>query len=273
MAFHPIKPEGSTTGRGPSRTLWNASRYGEICMDPNAGFIFLPFDDFASYGQNNYASTVVNGTVDLVQKDAGTDAAQGGYGVIQGITVGADSDSCTIRQAGTDETMDGAEPALTCPLRLEAGTRTVFEARIQLATLSSSGEFAIGIGEGTAVATATGIASTVDFVGFTNYGGSTPALSATNLYTGSALGAAGTADVGTTAQAVTALTWHKVGFIVEGTSKIRFFFDGAEIPGDESTTLPDGNESLGAFISVLSGGAASAWLMDWWYGVQSFRKN
>lgn len=265
MAFHPIKPEGSTTGRGPSRTLWNASRYGEICMDPNAGYIFLPFDDFCGLPDGKYGWQVVtatsSGTGDLIAETNGVVSLASGSNDGAGIA---------LASGGQDELGATGETARFANVTAEANTKIVFEASIRIGTAWTTGSpVLIGLGEATDIAKDAGMVSSDDVIGFHNYSGS--ALSATALY-------AVAADSTTLHQATTANTvsatsaFTKVGFIVEGTSKVRYFVDGVEITADESAVVP--STIVGPVASILTGGATSPSIeMDWWYGVKSFRKN
>lgn len=255
--MHIAKPEGSTTGRGPSYTLWNLSRYSEIVDNPNVGHIFLPFNEFNNYKQEDYAIYNSGGTVNQIDGDGGKIR----------ITTGATANThyTFLRSGGGDEAGNSTTVYNVTP---EAGCRISVEARVALASWATVPDFFFGLAETGIVSTdldgGLGLVAGDEFVAFENSKGSGVS---TSIYAGSSDGT--TLSRYATAVHTMSTTLVKLGFIIEGLNKVRFFVDGVEQKAAQSAKVPAG--PLGLLLGMVSEGAAATFDVDWIYGVKSLR--
>lgn len=241
------------TNRGPSRELWNLSRYAEILADPGAGFAF--FDDFLDLATGKYTATQATaGTFALTDADGGV--------------VIADSNSATDTQ-GINVQLGGTAGEI---VKCEADSEVIFEARIKVHDFGTAGagqQLFLGLSETDTTIIASSANSSDNHIGFEAI--------ATDSVTG--VGEKATAR-GTVASLVTLVdsdvtagSWVKLGFRVVGVTRIEFYVNGTK----NATTLATANipiVEMRPSLVVQSDGASTDVLvhMDWWYCIKKFRE-
>lgn len=255
FAKHP----GTRGGRGPSRDLWNLTRWEEIQGDPNAGHYY--WSDFHGI-------------------PTGFTVTQAGSAGTFNTNIALDG-GVAICDAGHTDAGDGANvqlgsgPGCFTP---EATSRIAFEARIQSTANSTTGaQFFLGLCDAaTAIITggATAVVNTtnvVDAVAFTtvksNDGGNA-------VYTYmDETGESATVSSSAIHTFVDA-AWVKLGFVIIGLSTVKWFVNGVEQTAFEHLSSTSSIPSVGMTPSLVvqsDGTVQPIYYIDWLRVAKQYR--
>ncbi|NIT61567.1 MAG: hypothetical protein GWN67_20505 [Phycisphaerae bacterium] len=230
---------GTASGTGPSPAIWNNVDVLELMLNPQKGVYY--FDDFM--GQidvttaDGWTLTQSNatGTIGPLTTDQG--------GVLQITSVGALAD-------------DSINAQLTnCNVKPASGVNIYFEARVNMTDATQ--QFVLGLAEVDTSLMAAGVLDdVVDKVVFYHEAASTD----------NKISAASSNDASEEKDADVAAnvdnTYVKLGFIIEGTSKVTYYVNGVQVGTcEDSSDLPNEVMCLSAFCGYES--AAGIMHIDW----------
>ena len=210
MSFTPlVSYEGANSGRGLSPGLW--AKQPRDFQDLSVGFGFV--DDFLSFddGSNNWKLTAAtSGTAAL------DTAAKGGVLLL-------DAGAVTNNQG--PQVQFGGEAAASSFIA-SASSRIYFEARLKLATIGSTTiQFFGGLAEVDSTVLASAANDTANHIGFECFNTTTLSFATEK---------AGARAVDTSAGTIADGTYVKIGFVVDGVSKVTPYVNG--VAGTAITT-------------------------------------
>lgn len=240
MATYPATYDAGSSDRGPSTRLWQHFPADTNHDDPRHGMTY--FEDFwqlqAETDQGTYAvDNLTSGTFAL-------DITVANIGVAR-----IDSGAATVDR--------GAQVQWHIPLAPEAGRKIGFETRVKL-TASSTGPFMfMGFAtDDTTIISDAPLNTVADHIGF-------EAITSDNVLLFHTEDG-GTRVSGTTPHTMVDDTYVKLGFLVEGTSSVTVYVDGAETDiGLTAPDIPDGSVLLPSFVCHSAGTTQPVMHLDW----------
>lgn len=273
-------PYGADTSRGPSQSLWK-DLPRDIMWNPNVGMHF--FDDFLDFGLPGTQTTEINlGRYKVYNTGSGTVMSDVMPNDASGNRLGAGGIISMLCDTDGDQSVIGTH---ACPYTLTSTSGKLwFEARIATTSIATNmTQIFIGLGNnsettfGAAIplanADATGTA--VSLFGFTRL---EDGLGAIN--TSYSDKATSWTHVETSAGAIEANTWLKVGFTFDptaGSKAVEYYFNGVKrTTALSATTLAAltnlDAQNLGPCFAQFadSGGTANYAYLDWWRVAQKF---
>lgn len=236
-------------GAGPSEDLWQDCPWKEMLADPGHGKTF--FTDFmgadapsaVDNDPQGWTVTIVNnGTLDegAVAQDGGVIVADAGNK-----TTADDGVNCQLLSCGV----------------LPAANKTIwFEARVKVNTVKDQYFVGLASVDTTIITSGALDETTPSLVGFFHD------VNSSNTTWGMAMSKAGSNDTSEDVVTMTANTWRKLGFRVNGVTSIEFFNNGVSI-GTLTNTTADNIPAVAIALSLVSqfedGAVAPELSVDW----------
>lgn len=230
---------GTAVGTGPSPAIWEGVPLLDIMLNPQLGFVY--FDDFL-------------GQIDVTNDDGWALDISAGSGTISPLTTDQGG-VMQISSVGSTED-DSINAQLTnCSFLPAAGTKIYFEARVNM--VNATEQFFIGLAEVDTTLLASGaLDNVVCKCGFYHQHDDTDdKLSAVCSDDASE-------EIDADVVANVDNTYIKLGFIIDGVTKVTYYADGVEVASCVDTSdLP--NEVM--CLSLFAGCQAAAGVMhvDW----------
>lgn len=198
---------GTAAGAGPSPLVWEDCPYADIMINPELGFVF--FDDYL--GNLDVADTK---DWELTQVDSKGSIAK---------NITAQGGVLTVTSATGDSADDGITAQLkNCLFKPAAGVKIFFEARVAMADATQ--QYYVGLaGVDTTIIAGGVMDNVVDKCGFFHFAaGTDDKISAVSSRTSSK---EEDADVA----ANTDGTYVKLGFIIDGLTRVDYFVNGVNV--------------------------------------------
>ena len=277
--FNTLSPESLYTfhrgkladSRYPSPDLWGGEVRVAPSPDMGAGWI-THFEDFIGHYDVPTADTWFD-RYDFFSENSGTLRTEDAAGGVIRLATGATADNTTAfgmnGRSGIGAMAVGSAGAVT-----SLGTRSIFEARIRVASVADSvRSFFVGLAAKDLIADNGLIAddhtlASASFVGFASLMSDGDAITPVYRVAGS-----GAQTLTGSVKAIAVNTWYKIGLVYDPNGpinkKVKFFFDGQELPigiteaNVKSALFPAGTRLAPAFFLKTDAAASHTLDVDW----------